>query len=251
MNITGNTILITGGGSGIGRALAEALHKAGNQVVIAGRREALLHEVTTANPGMEALLLDIQDKEDVAAFAQQAIGSFPALNAVIHNAGIMRSEAVAAGDFLDTAEDSIATNLLGPIRLTAALLPHLLKQPRAAILTVSSGLAFVPLATTPTYSATKAAIHSWSMALREQLKATSVEVIEIAPPYVQTELLGPQQAVDPAAMPLAEFTSEVMALLESQPASGEIIVERCKPLRFAAENGQVAAIFAQLNAQHS
>ena len=250
MNITGNTILITGGGSGIGRALAEALHQAGNQVVIAGRREALLHEVTTANPGMEALLLDIQDKEDVAAFARQAIESFPALNAVIHNAGIMRSEAVAAGDFLDTAEDTIATNLLGPIRLTAALLPHLLKQPRAAILTISSGLAFVPLATTPTYSATKAAIHSWSMALREQLKATSVEVIEIAPPYVQTELLGPQQAVDPAAMPLAEFTSEVMALLESQPASGEIIVERCKPLRFAAENDQVAAIFAQLSAQH-
>lgn len=250
MNITGNTILITGGGSGIGRALAEALHKAGNQVVIAGRREALLHEVTAANPGMEALLLDIQDKDDVAAFARQAVESFPALNAVIHNAGIMRSEAIAAGDFLATAEDTIATNLLGPIRLTSALLPHLLNQQRAAILTVSSGLAFVPLATTPTYSATKAAIHSWSMALREQLKATSVEVIEIAPPYVQTELLGPQQAVDPAAMPLAEFIAEVMALLESAPETGEIIVERCKPLRFAAENGQVAAIFAQLNAQH-
>ena len=250
MNISGNTILITGGGSGIGRALAEALHKAGNQVVIAGRREALLHEVTSANPGMEALLLDIQDKDDVAAFARQAVESFPALNVVIHNAGIMRSEAVAAGAFLDTAEDTIATNLLGPVRLTAALLPHLLKQKRAAVLTVSSGLAFVPLATTPTYSATKAAIHSWSMALREQLKATSVEVIEIAPPYVQTELLGPQQAVDPAAMPLAEFTAEVMALLESQPVSGEIIVERCKPLRFAAENGQLDAIFAQLAAQH-
>ncbi|MCP4561063.1 MAG: SDR family NAD(P)-dependent oxidoreductase [Bosea sp.] len=250
MNISGNTILITGGGSGIGRALAEALHKAGNQVVIAGRREALLHEVTSANPGMEALLLDIQDKDDVAAFARQAVESFPALNTVIHNAGIMRSEVVAAGDFLDTAEETIATNLLGPIRLTSALLPHLLKQERAAILTVSSGLAFVPLATTPTYSAAKAAIHSWSMALREQLKATSVEVIEIAPPYVQTELLGPQQAVDPAAMPLAEFTSEVMALLESQPESGEIIVERCKPLRFAAENGQLGAIFAQLAAQH-
>ncbi|MDU0340836.1 SDR family oxidoreductase [Bosea rubneri] len=250
MNITGNTILITGGGSGIGRALAEALHKAGNQVVIAGRREALLNEVTSANPGMEALLLDIQDKDDVAAFARQAVESFPALNVVIHNAGIMRSEAVATGDFLATAEDTIATNLLGPIRLTSALLPHLLKQQRAAILTVSSGLAFVPLATTPTYSASKAAIHSWSMALREQLKATSVEVIEIAPPYVQTELLGPQQAVDPAAMPLAEFIAEVMALLESQPETGEIIVERCKPLRFAAENGQVAAIFTQLNAQH-
>ncbi|WID97746.1 SDR family oxidoreductase [Bosea vestrisii] len=250
MNITGNTILITGGGSGIGRALAEAFHKAGNQVVIAGRRETLLHEVTTANPGMEALLLDIQDKDDVAAFARQAVESFPELNVVIHNAGIMRSETVAAGDFLGTAEETIATNLLGPIRLTAALLPHLQTRPHAAIVTVSSGLAFVPLATTPSYSASKAAIHSWSMALREQLKKTSVEVIEIAPPYVQTELLGPQQAIDPAAMPLAEFIAEVMALLESAPASGEIIVERCKPLRFAAENGQIAAVFVQLNAQH-
>jgi uncharacterized oxidoreductase len=250
MNITGNTILITGGGSGIGRALAEAFHKAGNQVIISGRREALLHEVTSANPGMEALLLDIQDKDDVAAFARQAIESFPELNVVIHNAGIMRSEAVAAGDFLDTAEETIATNLLGPIRLTAALLPHLQTRPHAAIVTVSSGLAFVPLATTPAYSASKSAIHAWSMALREQLKKTSVEVIEIAPPYVQTELLGPQQAVDPMAMPLPEFTAEVMALLESKPESGEIIVERCKPLRFAGENGQVAAVFAQLNAQH-
>ncbi len=250
MNISGNTILITGGGSGIGRALAEALHKAGNQIVIAGRREQLLREVTAANPGMRALPLDIQDKDDIAEFARQAIATYPALNVVIHNAGIMRSEAVAAGDFLATAEETIATNLLGPIRLTAALLPHLLAQPRAAILTVSSGLAFVPLATTPTYSASKAAIHSWSMALREQLKHSAVEVIEIAPPYVQTELLGPQQAVDPAAMPLGAFIDEVMALLASEPASGEIIVERCKPLRFAAENGQVAALFAQLAAQH-
>lgn len=162
----------------------------------------------------------------------------------------MRSEAVAAGGFLATAEETIATNLLGPIRLTAALLPHLQTRPHAAIVTVSSGLAFVPLATTPAYSASKSAIHAWSMALREQLKKTSVEVIEIAPPYVQTELLGPQQAVDPMAMPLPEFTAEVLALLESKPESGEIIVERCKPLRFAGENGQVAAVFAQLNAQH-
>lgn len=250
MNITGNTILITGGGSGIGRALAEALHKAGNQVIISGRRENLLNEVTSANPGMEALLLDIQDKADVENFAKQAIETFPELNVVINNAGIMQAEKVAGGDFLKTAEDTIATNLLGPIRLTAALLPHLLARPRSAIVTVSSGLAFVPLATTPTYSATKAAIHSWSMSLREQLKATSVEVIEIAPPYVQTELLGPQQAVDPLAMPLPEFIGEVMTLLATEPASGEIIVERCKPLRFAAENGQVAAVFAQLNAQH-
>lgn len=145
---------------------------------------------------------------------------------------------------LAVAEETIETNLLGPIRLSAALLPHLLAQPRAALVTVSSGLAFVPLAATPVYSATKAAIHSWSMALRQQLKDSTVEVIEIAPPYVQTELLGPHQATDPDAMPLAEFTTEVMAILEAAPASGEVIVERCKPLRFAAENGNFAEVFA-------
>jgi uncharacterized oxidoreductase len=250
MKISGNTILITGGGSGIGRALAEALHARGNKIVIAGRREAVLDAVTAANPGMEAMLLDIQDEADIVAFARQAVARFPNLNTVINNAGIMKPENVPAADNLAIAEETIATNLLGPIRLTTALLPHLLKQPQATVLTVSSGLAFVPLAATPTYSATKAAIHSWSIGLREQLRNTSVEVIEIAPPYVQTELLGPHQAVDPAAMPLADFTKEVMALLETQPEAAEIIVERCKPLRFAEATGSFAQVFAGLNAQH-
>ena len=245
MNITGNTILITGGGSG--RALAEALHAKRNRVIIAGRRERVLDEVTQANPGMESMLLDIQDKADVAAFAREAVTRFPALNVVINNAGIMKPETQVD---LAIAEETIATNLLGPIRLTAALLPHLLEQPRASIVTVSSGLAFVPMAATPTYSATKAAIHSWSMALRHQLKDTSVEVVEIAPPYVQTELLGAHQATDPDAMPLADFTAEVMAILEDAPDSGEVIVERCKPLRFAAANGNFAGVFAMVNARH-
>lgn len=247
MNITGNTILITGGGSGIGRALAEALQAKGNTVIIAGRRERVLDEVTQANPGMESMLLDIQDKADIAAFAREAVTRFPALNVVVNNAGIMRPETQID---LATAEETIATNLLGPIRLTAALLPHLLAQPHASIVTVSSGLAFVPMAATPTYSATKAAIHSWSMALRHQLKDTSVEVIEIAPPYVQTELLGAHQLTDPDAMPLAKFKSEVMAILETAPASGEVIVERCKPLRFAAESGNFAGVFAMVNSRH-
>lgn len=250
MQMTGNTILITGGGSGIGRALAEGLHAKGNKIVIAGRREAVLDAVTAANPGMESMLLDIQDEADIAAFARQAVARFPNLNAVINNAGIMKPENVPVADNLAIAEETIATNLLGPIRLTTALLPHLLKQPHATVLTVSSGLAFVPLAATPTYSATKAAIHSWSIGLREQLKNTSVEVIEIAPPYVQTELLGPHQAVDPAAMPLADFTNEVMTILETQPEAAEIIVERCKPLRFAEATGSFAQVFAGLNAQH-
>ncbi|MDP3410679.1 SDR family oxidoreductase [Bosea sp. (in: a-proteobacteria)] len=247
MNITGNTILITGGGSGIGRALAEALHAKGNSVIIAGRRERVLDEVTQANPGIASMLLDIQDKADIAAFAREAVTRFPALDVVIHNAGIMKPETHVD---LTIAEETIATNLLGPIRLTAALLPHLLARPRASVVTVSSGLAFVPLAATPTYSATKAAIHSWSMALRHQLKDTSVEVVEIAPPYVQTELLGAHQLTDPDAMPLAAFTDGVMAILEDAPASGEVIVERCKPLRFAEENGNFAGVFAMVNSRH-
>ncbi|WP_420101396.1 SDR family oxidoreductase [Bosea sp. (in: a-proteobacteria)] len=249
MNITGNTILITGGGSGIGRALAEALQAKGNTVIIAGRRQAALDEVTTANPGMQSITLDIQDKAGIESFAREVVARFPSLNVVLNNAGIMKPENVPAADNLAIAEETIATNLLGPIRLTTALLPHLIAQPRAAVLTVSSGLAFVPLAATPTYSATKAAIHSWSLGLRQQLKGTSVEVIEIAPPYVQTELLGPHQASDPEAMPLAEFTEEVMSILETQPEATEVIVERCKPLRFAEANGSFAQVFAALSAR--
>jgi len=251
MNISGNTILITGGGSGIGRALAEALHAKGNQVIIAGRRERVLDEVTAANPGMASMLLDIQDKADIEAFARQAVERFPKLNAVLNNAGIMKPETIPAADNLAIAEETITTNLLGPIRLTTALLPHLLKQSSATVLTVSSGLAFVPLAVTPTYSATKAAIHSWSIGLREQLKDTSVEVIEIAPPYVQTELMGAQQAIDPAAMPLADFIAEVMTILETRPDATEVIVERCKPLRYAEATGTFGQVFATLNAQHA
>jgi len=243
MQTTGNTILITGGGTGIGRAFAEAFHKQGNKVIITGRREQPLKETAAANQGpnnsgMEWLTLDVQHAESVNAFAKEAINRFPALNVVIHNAGIMQIE-----NFLESSADSSAveavinTNLTAPLRLTAALLPHFLAQPHATVITVSSGLAFVPLAAAPTYNATKAAIHSWTQSLRYQLRDTKVEVLEIIPPYVQTELGGPSQAADPRAMPLADFISEVMQLIASQPASGEINVERVYPLRFAADSG--------------
>lgn len=248
MQTTGNTILITGGGSGIGRALAEAFHGLGNQVIIAGRRQSALGAVTAANPGMTALTVDMTDADSIMAFADEAITKHPTINAVIHNAGIMKRETLTeAPDYLATAEETIATNLLGPIRLTAALLPHLLKQEKGAILTVSSGLAFVPMAATPTYSATKAAIHSYSMGLRRQLKDTPVEVIEIVPPYVQTTLLGDQQANDPTAMPLADFISEVMDILTNQPEAEEVVVERCKPLRYAAETGNLDKMFEMVS----
>jgi uncharacterized oxidoreductase len=246
MQTTGNTLLVTGGGSGIGRALAEAFHAAGNRVVIAGRRQALLHQVTAANPGMGSAVLDIEDGDAIRRFAAQMQAEHPALNAVVHSAGIMRPESVKAGALAD-AEATIATNLLGPIRLNAALLPQLLAQPRATIMTVSSGLAFLPLARTPTYGATKAAIHSYTQALRYQLRDTAVQVIELIPPYVQTELMGPAQASDPHAMPLKDFIAETMQLLTTQPEATEICVERVKPLRFAEANGGYDSFLKNFN----
>ena len=246
MQANHNTILITGGGSGIGRALAEAFHASGNQVIIAGRRQQVLDQVVAANPGMKAALLDIDNADSIRQFAQQLQQDFPALNVVIHNAGIMRPESLQEGA-LEDAEATITTNLLGPIRLTAALLPHLQRQPHAAIMTVSSGLAFLPLALTPTYCATKAAIHSYTQSLRYQLKDTAVQVLELIPPYVQTELMGEQQASDPNAMPLKEFITEVMSILQTSPEATEICVERVKPLRFAEANGGYDNFFRGFN----
>ena len=247
MNLTGNTILITGGGSGIGRGLAEALHALGNQVVIAGRRQQALDETTAANPGMKSLPLDVENPAAIRAFAARVSGEFPALNVLINNAGIMRAEKLLdQQENLADAEAIVATNLLGPIRLTAALLPHLRQQPRAAIINVSSGLAFVPLALTPTYCATKAAIHSYTQSLRFQLKSTPIEVLEIAPPYVATHLMS--GAEDPRAMPLNQFIAETMEILKASPTPAEICVENVKGLRFAAESGRYDAIFKGLNA---
>lgn len=247
MDMRGNTVLITGGGTGIGRALAEAFDALGNQVIIAGRRQEKLDEVTAANPGMRSAALDIENAASIRSFAAQLRADFPALNVVIHNAGIMRDEPVRSAEALDTAEATVATNLLGPIRLTTALLPLLLAQPKAAILTVSSGLAFVPLALTPTYSATKAAIHAYTQALRYQLQGTSVQVIELIPPYVQTELQGARQASDPHALPLQDYIRDTMHILSTTPDVTEVIIERVKPQRFAERSGQYDAFFKSMN----
>ena len=239
MQITGNTILLTGGSSGIGRALAEAFHQRGNQVIVAGRRKALLDQVVAANLGMQSAVLDVEDIDGLPAFAASIARQYPALNVLINNAGIMKPENLTEpGADFSVTESIIRTNLTAPLRLTEALLPHLRKQPRATVMTVSSGLAFLPLAMTPTYCATKAAIHSWTQSLRHQLRETKVEVQELIPPYVQTELMGPHQTQDPRAMPLADFIAEVMQILETQPDAKEICVQRVYPLRFSAEQGQ-------------
>jgi uncharacterized oxidoreductase len=250
MNITGNTILITGGGTGIGRALAESLHARGNRVIITGRREGPLKAVVDANPGMAWATLDVADAGAITAFAAQVVKDHPALNVLINNAGIMQAEDLTAEPFsLETAEATIATNLLGPIRLTMALLPHLQAQAASTVMTVTSGLAFIPLVATPTYNATKAAIHSWTQSLRTQLSGTSVEVLELAPPAVATDLM-PGHAENPNSMPLDDYTAEVIGLIEAgNTPRGEILVERVKPLRFAEANGY-EAVYGMLNGSH-
>ncbi len=247
MKMTGNTILITGGGSGIGRGLAEAFHALGNQVIIAGRRQRALDETIAANPGMASLALDIEDPESIRTFVQRVAGKHAKLNVLIHNAGIMKVEDLQHPPrYLEIAEQTIAINLLGPIRLTAALLPLLQQRPHSTIMTVSSGLAFVPIAPTPTYCATKAAIHSYTQSLRFQLRSTTTEVIELIPPYVATELMT-GGTVDPRAMPLDQFIAQVMNILKTEPEATEICVENVKHLRFAAESGHYPEVFQGLN----
>jgi uncharacterized oxidoreductase len=249
MHVSGNTILITGGTSGIGRALAEVFHRRGNQVIIAGRRQHLLNEITAAHPGMHGMQLDVEDPRALDAFAGRLQELFPELNVLINNAGISRREDLTA-DTIDTsvARSIIQTNILSVLHLTAALLPTLKQRPHSTIITTTSGLGFVPFAPFPTYCASKAFLHSWLQSLRFQLRETSVEVLELVPPYVQTELSGPDQATDRHAMPLADYVAEVMKnLSDPNPSGGEILVERVKALRWAGKSENYERIFTANN----
>jgi uncharacterized oxidoreductase len=245
MKPSGNTILITGGGSGIGAALANRLHDAGNTIIVSGRRREALEEAVAGRDNMHALSLDVEQPGAIADFARRVVAEHPPLNVLVNNAGIMRFEALDTARDLTDAEETVATNLLGPIRVTDALVDHLAAQPDAAIVNVTSGLAFVPLVDTPTYCATKAAIHSYTVSLREALKGR-VEVIELVPPAVQTNLT-PGQADRPGYQPLDEFADEVTALLSQQPTPPEILVERVRFLRFAEAEHRFDPTLAQLN----
>ena len=245
MRRDGNTILITGGGSGIGEALAHRFHDLGNTVIVAGRRVEALAGAIAGRERMVAMELDIADSAAIADFATRIVAEHPALNVLINNAGIMRLETLDRQRDLADAEATIVTNLLGPIRLTNALVDHLGAQDDAVIVNVTSGLAFVPLVQTPTYCATKAAIHSYTAALRYALKG-KVEVIELAPPGVQTDLT-PGQATRPGYQPLDSFADEVMGLFGSTPTPSEILVENVRPLRFAEAEGRFDTVLNQMN----
>lgn len=238
MQMTGNTIFITGGTSGIGRALAEQFHALGNKVIIAGRRKALLDEVTTANPGMEGVPLDISDAADIDRVAAQLIRDYPSLNVLINNAGIMPFDDPSGRIDDSVSRQILDTNLLGPIRLTSALIEHLKAQPRATIIHNTSVLAYVPIATNAVYSASKAALHSYALSQRFMLKSTSVSVQEIAPPWVDTDLI--KKSGDPRAMPLDAFIAETMKGLATEEP--EVFVEAIRALRDNPGLGEHALI---------
>lgn len=247
MNINGNTIFIPGATSGIGLALAVRLHDAGNQVIVGGRRTELLEEVAAQHPGIDTVRIDTTDAASIAAAANEVISRHPNLNVLIPMAGIMRVEDWTKPDtFLEDAEDIVTTNLLGPIRLISVFVEQLLAQPDATILTVSSGLAFAPLSVTPTYNATKAAIHMLSESLRLQFAGSSLSVVELVPPSVQSDII-PGHRDDPTAMPLDEYIDETMTLLETQPEANEVQVERVKFLRYGEVRGDQAQVIAALN----
>ena len=244
MKTTGNTILITGGTSGIGLGLALRFHQAGNKVIIAGRRKGLLDAITAEHPGVEGLVLDVTDPASIAGAHETVTRTHPELNVLVNMAGIMLPEDVRDPGFLAIAESTVGTNLLGPIRILAAFVPFLVKQPDAAVINVSSGLAFVPHPISPTYSATKAALHSFTEALRVQLADTPVQVLELVPPAVRTTLMGQQDSE--SAMPLEDFLDETMELLRTEPDAKEILVENVKFLRFAEANGDYDDALAML-----
>lgn len=247
MNISGNTIFIPGATSGIGLALARRLREVGNTVIVGGRRLELLQEIADTDSGLHTIRVDTKDPESIAAAAAEVLAAHPNLNVLIPMAGVMRVEDwTRPAGFLDSAEDTITTNVLGPIRLIAAFIEHLRDMPDATIMTVSSGLAFAPLKVTPSYNASKAAIHLLSESLRLQLAETSVKVLELEPPSVRTDLM-PGHATNDAAMPLDEFVDEVLHLIETQPDATEIQVERVKFLRFGEARGDYDQVVSMLN----
>jgi uncharacterized oxidoreductase len=249
MQMTNNTILITGGTSGIGRALAEAFHDRGNRVIITGRRASLLNEIEKQRPGLVGVQLDVNDSVSLGRVVEDIRARFPELNVLIANAGISHSEEMMGSSWdISIAQEIVETNIMGVLRIVAGFLPVLKARSNATVMATSSALAFVPRADFPAYCASKAFLHSWLQSLRHQLRTIPVEVLELSPPYVQTELTGEAQASDPRAMPLAQYVAEVMKMLEEKrDLNGELILDRDLLRRHAERDGRYQEMFSALN----
>lgn len=216
MNLSNQTVLITGGTSGIGLHLAIRLHEMNNIVIICGRKEERLHEIATQYPGIDTYLCDVSDAQDRVALADWTISKYPDLNILVNNAGVMQLFDLTNNLDVNKITDEITTNLIAPIHLNSLFVGHLQKQETAAIVNVTSGLAFTPLASVPVYCATKAGLHSFTTSLRYQLKHTRIKVFEIIPPAVETTLGradGYEQSKD-SIMKLDDFIDEFIRMLE-------------------------------------
>jgi len=250
MKMQSNTIFITGGTSGIGKGLAEAFHELGNQVIITGRRENRLKEICGANPRMSYFVLDVTDPAAIRRVAQQAVKDFPALNCVVNNAGVQNDLTFSITQPLDekSVGEEIETNILGVMRVAAEFIPHLQKQTDATLVNVSSGLAFVPLVRFPVYCATKAFVHSYTQSMRRQLRDSGIAVIELIPPYVATELGGPDKTAKlegmPQPMPLETFISETMKELATEQT--EVAIDEARNL-WGATPEIAKRVFAGMN----
>lgn len=248
MQIDSSTVFIPGATSGIGLGLALRLRAAGSTVIVGGRRTERLEAIAAEHPGIGTVEIDTADPASILRARDEVVARYPELDAVVLMAGIMEAEEFKDPASLEIAERTVVTNLLGPIRLVHAFLPQLLSREAATIVTVSSGLASVPLAVTPTYNATKAAIHSLSETLRVQLETTGVRVVELVPPATQTDLMGLKD--NPTALPLEDFLDEVVGILETQPEIAEVLVERVKWQRHAEREGRYDEVFAALSARY-
>ncbi|GAB7037200.1 MULTISPECIES: SDR family oxidoreductase [Catenuloplanes] len=248
MNISGNTVFIPGATSGIGLGLALRLRDRGNTVIVGGRRTALLRQIAAEHPGLDTIAVDTTDPASITAARDELATRHPALDTLITMAGIMELEDLRDPASLDVAERTVEVNLLGPIRLIHAFLPGLLARPSATVMTVSSGLGYVPLPATPSYNATKAAIHFFTESLRVQLHSSNVQVIELVPPATRTTLMNQQDSA--VAMPLEDLLDEVMQLLETDPKAEQIVVERAKWQRNAVAEGRYADVLGVLSGRY-
>jgi uncharacterized oxidoreductase len=242
MNLSSNTILITGGGSGIGLAMAERFLAAGSKVIICGRREDKLHEAKDKHPQFVTRVCDVEQPAQRIELFEWAVHEFPQLNVLVNNAGIQRGVQLSAQEEWERTRQEIAINLDAPIHLARLFIPHLMKQEQPAILNVTSGLSFVPLANVPVYCATKAALHSFTLSLRHQLAGSLIQVIEIIPPAVDTDLGGP--GLHKFGVRLEEFADSVFQRL----AVGEQEI----PYGFAQQSSRASrqeldAIFTRMN----
>jgi uncharacterized oxidoreductase len=236
MKLTGRTVLITGGGSGIGGGLAKAFHEKGNKVIITGRREQTLKDFAAQFPGMEIFTMDVAKQDDIKKLYHHVSEKYPTLDVLINNAGIWQNKDFTKPETLDEhLFDELDINLKGLIRMTQTFLPLLSKQSASTLINVSSGLAYMPLSMAPVYCATKAAVHSFSMSLRHQLRKTSVQVIELAPPAVETDLgkvPGKEDEFKYPKLGLEPFIVQTMKALESNQT--ELPIGQSKMLRLGS-----------------